>query len=223
MLEWARHGARELDWIVAERQIGGRGRHGRQWISPSGNLYATTLVKLRDGDPPAHTLALVAAIAAHHTIKELLGDFDRVRIKWPNDILIDGVKAAGILLERDTNSVVMGFGINVASSPKDIGRETTFILEHRDLNINPKRVHEYLASYVKQGLEKWRRREQGGLDWVLDAWLKCSVPIGTGISVNTGADTLDGLFDGLDEAGALRLRLADGSVRVIQAGDVFLL
>src|SRR5436853_1339519 len=95
----AREGAAEGLWLRAERQTGGRGRQGREWHSPAGNLYASTLVRLRPADPPAPTLALVAAVALHEVASAFAGGA-RIEIKWPNDLMVGGAKLSGILLER---------------------------------------------------------------------------------------------------------------------------
>ncbi len=94
---WRAKARRKALWLRAERQTGGRGRQGRAWLSPPGNLYAITLVRPRPDDPPAPTLALVAAVALHEAVALYAPG---VRIKWPNDLLFDGAKLAGILLER---------------------------------------------------------------------------------------------------------------------------
>jgi BirA family biotin operon repressor/biotin-[acetyl-CoA-carboxylase] ligase len=225
MLAWAAQGARELDWIIAGRQLAGRGRSGRAWASESGNLHATSLVKLRDGDPPAPSLALVAAVAAHSTVTNLIRNFDRVQIKWPNDIMVDGAKIAGILLERQANVVAVGFGINLAHSPSGLGRPVTSMREQVGYTAEPAWVVEtWLASRLHNFLQRWRTPFLGGFPALRETWLRGAHPIGTAISVRqANGATLDGLFDGLAEDGALRLRLADGSVHVMHAGDVFLL
>src|SRR5690349_18502921 len=107
----AASGAAEGLWLRAEQQSGGKGRQGRAWRSPPGNLYASTLVRLRSGDPPAPSLALVAAVALHDTATLFAPDGE-IRIKWPNDLLVGPSKLAGILLERAGEAVVIGFGVN---------------------------------------------------------------------------------------------------------------
>src|SRR5687768_16834440 len=94
----AREGAPEGSWLRAIRQSGGRGRQGRDWHSPPGNLHASTLVRLRPGDPPAPTLALVAAVALHEVASALVVAGVEIEIKWPNDLLVAGAKLSGILL-----------------------------------------------------------------------------------------------------------------------------
>jgi len=229
MLEWARHGAKEFDWILAERQTGGRGRHGRVWQSPPGNLYASTLIRLRENDPPAPTLAFVAGLAACQAVKSLLNDLSskpkfEVMIKWPNDILVDGAKIAGILLEREGQAVVLGFGINIASKPEDLDRPVACIADFRDIVGEARNMLVLLNWPLNVFFQNWRRGHHGGFENIRSEWLARAHPIGTAISVQVSEDQkIDGLFDGLDDVGALRLRLADGEVRVIQAGDVFLL
>jgi len=208
----AREGAAEGLWLRAERQTGGKGRQGRAWSSPPGNLYASTLVRVRPGDPPAPTLALVAAVALHEIASLFAPD---VRIKWPNDLLAGPAKLSGILLERADDAVVIGFGVNLAHHPTDIERPATSIFALAGAAPEPDGFLEALADAFARWLGRWRSE---GLAPVRRAWLSAAHPVGT--ALNAGSQ--DGLFDGLDESGALRLRLADGSIRVIHAGDVFL-
>jgi len=209
----ARAGAPEGLWLRAERQTGGRGRQGRAWQSPEGNLHASTLVLLRDGDPPAPTLALVGAVALHEAVS--LGP-QAVHIKWPNDLVADGAKLAGILLERHGDAVVIGFGVNLAHHPDLPDRPATSVRAVAGHAPEPEAFAGTLAEIFAGWLSRWRG---DGLAAIRAAWLSAAHPPGTPLSTSEG----EGLFDGLDENGALRLRLADGSVRVIHAGDVFLL
>jgi BirA family biotin operon repressor/biotin-[acetyl-CoA-carboxylase] ligase len=213
MAGMARSGAPEASWLRADRQEGGRGRQGRVWSSPAGNLYASTLVRLRAGDPPAPTLALVAAVALHQMVARYA---PAARVKWPNDLLIDGAKLAGILLEREEEAVVIGFGVNLAHHPDGLDRPVTSLAAAAGTAPEPDAFLEMLADAFARWLQRWREE---GLAPVRRHWLAAAHPIGTALSTPEG----EGLFDGLDEAGALRLRLADGSARVIHAGDVFLI
>ena len=120
----ARAGVAEGLWLRAERQTGGRGRQGREWRSPPGNLYASTIVRLRPGDPPAPTLALVAAVALHQ-VAALFAPGASIAIKWPNDLMAGGAKLSGILLERSDDAVIIGFGVNLAHHPEDLERPAT--------------------------------------------------------------------------------------------------
>lgn len=209
----AREGAAEGLWLRAERQTGGKGRQGRVWVSPSGNLYASTLVRLRPGDPPSPTLALLAAVALHEAVALFAPG---VAIKWPNDLVAGGAKLAGILLERQGDWVVIGFGVNLAHHPDLPDRPATSVAALAGGAPDPAGFAETLAEVFARGLARWRSE---GLAPVRAAWLAAAHPVGTALATSEG----EGLFDGLDESGALRLRLADGTDRVIHAGDVFLL
>jgi BirA family biotin operon repressor/biotin-[acetyl-CoA-carboxylase] ligase len=214
----AQAGAAEGLWLRAERQTAGRGRQGRDWVSPSGNLYASTLVRLHPSDPPAPSLALVAAVALTETV-EAFGA--AAQIKWPNDLLIDGGKLSGILLERAADAVVVGLGVNLAHHPEGIDRPATSLAAAIGHAPDPDTFLTTLAKSFARWLYRWRSE---GLTPVRARWLEKAHPTGTALTARLPDGTsLDGLFDGLDEMGALRLRLADGSLHVIHAADVFLI
>lgn len=214
----AREGAPEGLWLRAERQSGGRGRQGRGWHSPPGNLYASTLVRVREPDPPAPSLALAAAVAVHETVLAFAPDA-RPQIKWPNDILAGGAKLAGILLERSGDAVVIGVGVNLAHHPEGLDRPVTSLAALAGAAPEPGLFLEALADCFARWLARWR----SDAATVRKAWLLAAHPVGTALTAQAGAERIEGLFDGLDETGALRLRLAEGAVHVIHAGDVFLI
>ena len=211
----ARESAPEGLWIRAEQQTGGRGRQGRTWLSPPGNLYASTLVRLTAGDPPAATLSLVAGVALHQVTQAYAPEVP-LMLKWPNDLLAHGAKLAGILLERHEDAVVAGFGVNLAEYPANLERPATSLRALTGSAPEPALFLEQLAESFADWLARWRGL---GIAAVRTAWLARAHPIGTALSA-AGAD---GLFDGLDEQGSLRLRRADGRIEIIQAGDVFLI
>lgn len=218
MLALAQAGASEGSWLRAERQTGGRGRQGRAWESPAGNFYASTLVRLRPTDPPAATLALVAAVA----LEEAVGVFlpARAILKWPNDLLIDGAKLSGILLERAGDAVVIGIGVNLAHAPDLPDRHATS-LAAQGAPVDPATFADVLAEAFARWLSRWRG---GGIEPIRQRWLERAHPPGTALTANLpDGEAIDGLFDGLTGDGALTLRLASGECRVIHAGDVFLI
>jgi BirA family biotin operon repressor/biotin-[acetyl-CoA-carboxylase] ligase len=217
MLLLAREGVGEGMWLRAERQTAGRGRQGRGWTSPAGNLSASTLVRLRPNDPPAATLALVAAVALH----EAVGVFGvAAQLKWPNDLLIAGAKLSGILLERSDDAVVVGIGVNLSHHPDLPDRLTTSLAAHAT-QVAPDVFLDVLAETLVRWLERWRGE---GIAAIRSAWLAAAHRVGTALSVRLPDGTAhDGLFDGLDPDGALILRLASGQRHVIHAADVFLL
>lgn len=207
--------AREGDWLIAERQTAGRGRLGRAWASPSGNLYASGLVQLRDGDPPAPTLALVAGVALH-TALGCAGSM----LKWPNDVLTGGAKLAGILLERHEAHVVVGIGVNVAHHP-DLPDRPTTSLAALGIATTPMALHDALAASLARWIQTWRVE---ALSKIRSAWLDRAHPIGTPLSAALpDGSRIAGRFAGLTDACALQLRLVDDQVCVIHAGDVFVI
>lgn len=218
MIALAASGAPEGLWLRAEVQTAGRGRLGRQWISPRGNLYASTIVRLRAGDPGAATLALVAAVALAEVVSAWTGR-DPLTIKWPNDLLLDGAKLSGILLERAGDAVVIGIGVNLAHRPEVEGRDVTSLALYGAPD--PALFLDDLAAAFARWLGRWR---QEGLAPVRTQWLERAHRKGTALVANLpDGSAIEGLFDGLDAEGALILRLADGTSRVIHAGDVFLI
>jgi BirA family transcriptional regulator, biotin operon repressor / biotin---[acetyl-CoA-carboxylase] ligase len=245
MLALASAGASEGSWLRAERQTNGKGRQGRAWDSPPGNLYASTLVRLRPPDPPAATLALVAAVALEEAVRVFLAPRhpgeswglpatqrtseakdpsfrwgDGLRIKWPNDLLIDGAKLSGILLERAGEAVVIGIGVNLAHHP-DLPDRPTTSLAAQGAPVDPATFLDVLAEAFARWLARWR---QEGLDPVRNRWLDSAHPVGTALATHLpDGSRVDGLFEGLDAEGALILREAGGNRRIIHAGDVFLL
>lgn len=218
MIALAESGLEEGAWLRAERQTGGRGRLGRSWVSPPGNLYASTLVRIRPSDPPAATLALVAAVGLEETVSVYAPGM--ALLKWPNDVLIHGAKVSGILLERAGDAVVIGIGVNLAHHPTEIERPATSLADHNVI-VAPENFIETLAEAFVRWLDCWRGQ---GMDTIRRRWVAHAHPIGTPLNARLSDEVaIDGLFDGLDTDGALILRLADGTRRVIHAGDVFLL
>ena len=164
-------------------------------------------------------MALVAAVALQEVVASYAPGY-RITIKWPNDLLVDGAKLSGILLERAEDAVVIGFGVNLAHHPEEADRRTTSLAALSGTPAEPHAFLEVLAESFARWLSRWRR---DGIGPIRTRWLDAAHPIGTALSIGASGERLDGLFDGLDEGGSLRLRLADGTVRVIHAGDVFLI
>ncbi|WP_231621585.1 biotin--[acetyl-CoA-carboxylase] ligase [Sphingomonas sp. 37zxx] len=219
LLALAASGAPEASWLRAERQTAGRGRQGRAWESPVGNLYASTLVRLRPTDPPAATLSLVAGVALAEVVLSYVGAGCGVALKWPNDLLVGRAKLAGILLERADNAVVAGIGVNLAHHPDLADRATTSLAVHGAV-VAPADFIETLADSFGHWLRRWRGE---GLGPVRDRWTAHAHRVGTALQVRLpDGGVVDGLFEGLSSDGALMLRLADGRLHVMHAGDVFL-
>ncbi|WP_246414857.1 biotin--[acetyl-CoA-carboxylase] ligase [Rhizorhapis suberifaciens] len=220
MLQLAGQGVPEGFWLRAEQQTGGRGRLARHWESPKDNFYCSTIVRLRPYDPSAGTLALVAAVAVQEAVSLFLPD-EQVIIKWPNDLLIDKAKLCGMLLERSGEAIIIGIGLNIAHHPDLPDRPATSMAAFGAGNVDPGYLLESLTDIFARWLDIWRAQ---GISPIRAQWLKHAHPIGTALKVNLPDGTMvEGLFSGLDNGGALTLRLANGNSHVIHAGDVFLI
>lgn len=204
-------------WLIADRQTAGRGRQGRQWFDGTGNFMGSTYVDRRAGDPMAGTLALVAGLAVHETLGPLVPPPHRPELKWPNDVMIAGAKLSGILLEAAGNGVIVGIGVNLASAPQLPDRATIALAQFGPA---PDRdtFADALARQFEIELDRWRTF---GLEPLVRRWLLAGHPVGTQLLVgDPGEEPLRGTFAGLTADGALQLRLADGTTRVIHAGEV---
>lgn len=210
----------EGDWLVAAQQTAGRGRQGRQWSSSPGNFFGSTVVELRPGDPPAPSLSLAAALALIEAVDVAAPSLSLpqglpLMLKWPNDLLLGDGKLAGVLLEREGNRVVVGFGVNLASAPELPDRRAASL----DGSLTPHAFAPLLAASFARLLALWRSHAPGAL---AQAWLVRAHPLGTLLTVHVSADEkLSGHFDGVEPDGALRLR-TDGGVEIVRAGDVSL-
>ena len=206
--------AREGDWLVALAQDGGKGRQGRAWEWLKGNFAGSTVVHLLPGDPPAPSLSLAAGLALAEAV-EVASPNRSAMLKWPNDLLLDGGKLAGILLERAGDRVVVGIGVNLAAAPAIPGRPAAAL----DGTLAPKAFAPLLAASFARSLELWRS-DPGSLP---DRWLAKAHPVGSALKVHLDSDTyIAGRFEGLGEDGALLLRTASGAIETIRAGDVSL-
>jgi BirA family biotin operon repressor/biotin-[acetyl-CoA-carboxylase] ligase len=221
-LSRARAGAPEGTIVWARQQSGGRGRRGRSWSSPPGNLYCSLL--LRPAVPPAQAaqLGFVAAVAMAEALLAVLPPERRLSCKWPNDLLIDGAKTAGILPEAEgpghnVEALVLGMGINVESHPADTPYRATS-LRAAGAEVTVEALLERLAVLL---LAWYRRWQSEGFVPVRARWLDFAQGLGEPIEVRLESATLKGRFAALDRTGALDLELADGRHRLVTAGDVF--
>ncbi|WP_394727786.1 biotin--[acetyl-CoA-carboxylase] ligase [Altererythrobacter sp. GH1-8] len=210
---------REGDWLVAERQIAGRGRQGRTWFDGHGNFMGSTVVRTGPQDPPPQSLALVTGVAVYDAVSHFCPDNCSLMLKWPNDLLLQEAKLSGILLERVGDVVVAGIGMNLAIAPQ-LPDRATIALSALGPVPSPGEFASKLAQSLNAELERWRHY---GLDPLIRRWLAVATPLGTNLCVHEpdGA-ILAGQFAGLDPHGSLLLRLANGETRAIHAGDVFM-
>lgn len=213
-------------WLAARRQSAGRGRRGRPWASDTGNLFATLL--LTTARPPAE--AAQASFLAALAVADLLDAFaapGAVAIKWPNDVTLAGLKASGILLDSGARAdgglwLAVGIGVNLAHAPEGTERPATALRAHLRPDVayapSPEAALEVLAAAFDVWAARW---ETYGFEPVLEAWrARAGGPVGPCVARLPG-ETLSGTAEGVAPDGALRLRLEDGALRLISAGDVF--
>ncbi|MBK9078073.1 MAG: biotin--[acetyl-CoA-carboxylase] ligase [Hyphomicrobium sp.] len=220
-------------WVTAERQTAGRGRTGRTWASLPGNLQASLAFHSKAPLQQAGELSLLAAIAAIEAIRAIspLADTTGIRLKWPNDLLIGPAKAGGILVETtlargeagsQTGAgflAVLGFGLNVASCPDDLGRAATS-LAHEGVTTTAATLLDALADQCDLWIARWD--EGRGFGAIRDAWIECAGPLGEPITLQSPSGPIAATYQGLAPSGAL-LAGIDGRIETITYGDVALI
>jgi BirA family transcriptional regulator, biotin operon repressor / biotin---[acetyl-CoA-carboxylase] ligase len=220
----ARSGERGPLWITAACQTAGRGRRGRSFVSERGNLYATLL--LTDASPVerAAELAFVAALAAHDAVVEVATEVGpRLAVKWPNDLLCDGAKLAGILVEGESATgqplvTVVGIGINCVHHPAQTDHPA-IDLRAAGKSVPPEMLFSALSRAMLLRLREWDRGR--GFAATRAAWLARAAGLGMPVRVKLADRQLEGRFETLDPTGRLVLRLGDGTATIITAGEVF--
>lgn len=213
-------------WLVARRQTAGRGRRGREWIDQSGNLSATLLTTLHRSPAEAAQLTFVASLAVADLVDAFVPP-SLVTIKWPNDILLAGDKVSGILIESGAHAngslwLAVGIGVNLARAPSGTERPATAMADHLRGDIAAVPGIEMATATLAKAFAIWMGRwESLGFQPILDAWVARAPGLDGPAVAQLGHETIRGRAEGLAADGALRLRLADGSLRFISAGDVF--
>lgn len=220
----AAEGALDGSVVWARSQTAGRGRQGRQWESPEGNLYCSIVLRPDMPAAEAAQYSFVTALAMGRALEGLLPESVEIAYKWPNDVLLNGQKAAGILLESSgvangrLDWLVIGVGLNIEESPAGTAYPATSL---REAGVQPITPRDMLCRLVA-GFDHWRVRWLSeGLSVVREAWLERAARLGGEIVVRLPNEEIIGCFEGLDEQGALLLTMADGSRRAVTAGDVF--
>jgi len=211
-------------WIAARQQSAGRGRRGRAWVSEPGNLYATLL--LTDAAPASAIsgVCFVAALALHDAVLDAAHGLApaQLTLKWPNDLLLDGRKIAGILVEgvsqAGTHAAAIGFGVNCKHHPETAEFPATD-LTSAGFAVTPETLLGFLGAAMERRIDEWRRGENFAA--VRAAWLARASGLGAPIEVRLPNRTMSGTFEALDEGGALVLRHGNGTCETVAAGDVF--
>ncbi|MFQ3622339.1 MAG: biotin--[acetyl-CoA-carboxylase] ligase [Acetobacteraceae bacterium] len=207
--------------VVAREQTAGRGRHGRAWIGGHGNLFLSVLLDCRLIERPS-AWSLIAAIATAETVEAALTSPAAVSLKWPNDVLVDGGKIAGILIEAGSGGAhgawaVAGIGINLASAPREAGLSAVSLA---DLGVEPPDP-EPLARVLVERLAHWgEAAAREGYGRIVSAWQSRAAAAGSTVTVRLPDGPVHGRYLGLDEDGALLVRLDGGLTRRIVTGEI---
>jgi BirA family biotin operon repressor/biotin-[acetyl-CoA-carboxylase] ligase len=221
-------------WVVAKEQTAGHGRRGRVWQTPRGNLAASVLMPAPSGSAAAATLGFAAGLALDTAIRKAAPEVsfktldeagdgrDRLRLKWPNDVLVDSAKLAGILLETVSGGgaarhVVIGIGVNVVHAPDDASYPTTS-LAACGARVSAETLFEALAEAWVEQMELWQSGR--GFPAVRDHWLARAAGLGQPVAVRQGDEVLRGTFETIDDEGRLIVRARDGRMRSVSAGEV---
>ncbi|MBL3674773.1 biotin--[acetyl-CoA-carboxylase] ligase [Paracoccus aerius] len=214
-------------WIMARRQTAGRGRRGRAWTDPPGNFAATLVLRPEGGPADAARLSFVAALAVHDALRQLCGPQLNVALKWPNDVLLNGGKLSGILLESigsggTIQALAIGIGVNLAAAP-DAGlvepgaTRPVSLLGETGLTVSP----DDFLSALALAFDDWHRQMRAyGFGPIREAWLARATRLGETIIARTGTTETTGRFDGIDETGALILSGPRGR-QAIPAADIY--
>ncbi len=215
----AEAGDRGPVWICAGRQTAGRGRRGRRWVSEAGNLHVTLLFVPGRGMRERPQLSFVAALAAHDAVATLVGGGDGLACKWPNDLLADGRKLGGILLEGEGDWLAIGFGLNLAHRPHGLDQPATSISHAFGVTVEPETAW---AALVKAFSRRYGLWERSGFAPIREAWKARAMGLGEVVTVRLARRTIRGRMCDLDADGALLLERPDGTLERITAGDVVL-
>jgi len=223
-LRLATAGAEDGTLVWAREQTGGRGRQGRTWSSPPGNLYFSLVLRPDCAPAEAAQLGFVAGLALGEAIGSVAPPMIEVTFKWPNDLLLNGRKGAGILLESRSDPdgaldcLILGVGVNLAHYPEDTSFPATSLRFEGATQVTVVALLEAFSRSFMSWANRWL---DDGFAPVRRAWLHHAHGLGEEIEVRLPRETLKGTFKDLDERGVLVLELPDGTRREISAGDVY--
>jgi BirA family biotin operon repressor/biotin-[acetyl-CoA-carboxylase] ligase len=209
-------------WISTDNQWAGRGRRGRGWDGGQGNLASSLVMVSRRSASEIAQLSFVAAVAVADALCGIV-PMERVQLKWPNDVLIEGAKSCGILLESvrldaDRLGLVVGIGVNLNACPDFPGVKATAVARHAAAVPSPMAFAKSLADCFEKRFEQWSSQ---GFDPISKAWTQMAFGLGDPCQARLMDRVIEGRALGLDVDGALRLQLPDGEIIRISAGEVF--
>ena len=220
----AQTGAESAVWYVTKDQRSGRGRRGREWSTQTGNLAATLLLIHDYPLELAATLSFVAGLSLVEAVEQLLPETEtRFQLKWPNDVLADGAKLSGILLESSLlkdgrKALVIGIGVNVLHIPEGVPYAVSS-LKANGYTQGAEQLLQVLAERFAVNFALWNNGQ--GLETIRTHWLRHAARLGEVIRVQSGGETLEGTFSSIDPQGHLVLTLPQGRKQTISAGEVF--
>lgn len=221
-LEYAKSGDVGKLWITATSQTQGKGSRGRGWVSDSGNLYTSLLLKTDITPPNLANITFVASLALYEALTKFV-PFEILALKWPNDLLVNGSKVSGILLENhaDNNkmsNLIIGIGVNCKSYPNDTNHKATSLLDE-GYTVNPQELFQVLTPAMAKYLAIWDNGNN--FSAIRKQWLKQAKGIGSKILVRMPNSEVSGIFTDIDESGRLLLQMADKTIRKISTADIF--
>ena len=212
----AAEGAPHGTVIHADEQTAGRGRRSHSWFSPVGNLYLSVLLRMSHAASRTPELSFLAALAVADTVEALLPRETRAMLKWPNDVLVNNGKIAGILLEQAADALIIGIGLNVLQAPSNTTYKATTIVANGGI-ASVDSARDIVLDRLGKLLSVWHA---DGFGPIRDRWLERSYPIGTMIRANIGGgQMIGGQFGGLEPDGALILDTPEGRRRIV-VGEV---
>lgn len=210
-------------WIVSGEQTEGHGRRGRPWQTPRGNIAASLFIRVPGEGSQSATLGFAAGLALYQAICATVPACAGLELKWPNDVLINGAKVAGILLEAVSRSdgssgVVVGIGVNVRHAPRGLPYPATSLAES-GAEVTAEALFTALAEAWVEQEALWGR----GLGFapLRERWLAHAAGLGGPIAVQLGADVVRGTFETIDDSGRLVVRATDGGIHSVSAGEVY--
>ncbi|MGA3003664.1 MAG: biotin--[acetyl-CoA-carboxylase] ligase [Acetobacteraceae bacterium] len=199
--------------VHADEQASGRGRFGRTWFSPPGNLYLSVLLRLELPPERSSELSFVTALTVADAIDALLPKQSKSTLKWPNDVLVNDGKIAGILVESADDAHIIGIGVNVLEAPRNAPYKTATLVGAGGI-ATVDGARDILLDSLAKHLDAWTEH---GFNPIRAAWLARAHPIGTLLRASIGGRSEEGLFAGLDEAGAMLLDTTEGRKRIVAA------
>lgn len=211
------HGAAEGTVVRAQRQTAGRGRRGRQWVSEPGNLYCSLILVPSCPLAQISQLSFVMAVAVGQATLPFLAGPEVLSYKWPNDLLLQGEKVAGILIETEGQTCIVGIGVNVQSLPNQVAYPVTALNHHTKVILSQEDLLSGLLEQISYYYHVWQKE---GFEPVRSQWMQRAYGLGKTMGIKTGAKEMSGQFLGLSPLGELLLRESDGFLHKLMSAEI---